>query len=501
MKKIFYLALTCLFFSSCSKWLEVIPSNEQVKEDYWKTKEQVEAAVGGCYRAMIEDNVMKGLIGFGELRGDNLLSSTNSDQVRLLQCNIATETGLVKDVWGAVYTVIKNCNAVLAYADEALKNDPSLTVDELNAYKAEARAIRAYMYFFLVRNWRDVPLILIPSDDDKQDFSVAKTSEDKVLEQIVKDLVAAKKDCMVNYDELSESKYRVTKNACRAMLAEVYLWKREYQKCVTECDEVLASMKLLGLELAESETMASDIFYMGYSTESIWELAFSNTGKKNSQLADIFGQGSKTPQWTVNTPHILQKFENGETTTDSRLKYSINMNTTRSVIKYLCLACQDLDNPTETSKYTYSLRAESSTANWIVYRLPDIYLMKAEALVELEGAAKTVLELVNITYSRANPGYDQLKEENYSGQEALRKLVLTERQREFLFEGKRWFDLLRTARRLENDPTVILDEVSDLLPTLNQNMMTDPNAWFLPIPFEDIQRSHGILVQNPFYED
>lgn len=500
MKKIFYWMLTCILLASCNNWLEVLPENEQVKEDYWKTKEQVEAAVGGCYRAMIENNVMKGLIGFGELRGDNLLTSTQGDHNRFLQCNISSSTGLVRDVWAAVYTVIKNCNAVLAYAHEALGNDPSLMEDELHAYEGEARALRAYMYFFLVKNWRDVPLVLEPSDNDEQNFAIPKSSEDKVLEQILKDLNQAKKECMVTYEGMSETKYRITKNACRAMLAEVYLWMNEYQKCIDECNDILSTMKTLGLEMVNSEIMNLSIFYTGYSTETIWELAFSNNGQKNTQLAEMFGQGSKAAQWIVNASHIMSKFIDGEMTTDIRLPYSIDMNTTRYVRKYLCSDCQKLDNPTSTETYSYSLRAESQTANWIIYRLPDIYLMKAEAEVELNAKASDVLELVNKTYSRANPGYDELKEANYSGQEALRKLVLDERQREFLFESKRWYDLLRAARRA-NDPGVILDEVGELLPVLNQNMMTDPNAWFLPIPLDDIRRSNGMLIQNPFYED
>ena len=102
------------------------------------------------------------------------------------------------------------------------------------------------------------------------------------------------------------------------------------------------------------------------------------------------------------------------------------------------------------TSYEYSYRASTSTANWIFYRLSDIYLMKAEALAELavtDDERKTVISLCNVTYKRATMEMDSLEYADYPSMDAVKAMVLQERQRELCFEGKRWYDLLRKVRR------------------------------------------------------
>ena len=89
----------------------------------------------------------------------------------------------------------------------------------------------------------------------------------------------------------------------------------------------------------------------------------------------------------------------------------------------------------------------NTTANWIVYRLADVMLMKAEAMVQADKDWDEAFKLVNDIYLRASETKEPLVADNYSNKVDREELVLRERQRELMFEGKRWFDLVRLARR------------------------------------------------------
>jgi starch-binding outer membrane protein, SusD/RagB family len=129
-----------------------------------------------------------------------------------------------------------------------------------------------------------------------------------------------------------------------------------------------------------------------------------------------------------------------------------------------------------------------------------VLLMKAEALVQLERNEEA-LRLVNETYLRANEVSDSLLIGNYASQIDMEKLVLRERQRELMFEGKRWFDLMRLVRR-KNDPTAMLAYISPKLTGDNMQIkkMSVMNALYMPILKSELEINTE-LVQNPFYED
>jgi hypothetical protein len=153
--------------------------------------------------------------------------------------------------------------------------------------------------------------------------------------------------------------------------------------------------------------------------------------------------------------------------------------------------------------YSYKIELDAKSANWIFYRIPDVFLMKAEALVELGGDdnLSAALMLVNMVYERSNPTAVPLLKNDYSTQDQMRNLVLEERRREFLFEGKRWFDLLRVARKEGKSrnmvnkylvPNAVLN--SDVLLTKLSIM----DALYLPIHREELL-SNTELKQNPYY--
>ena len=143
--------------------------------------------------------------------------------------------------------------------------------------------------------------------------------------------------------------------------------------------------------------------------------------------------------------------------------------------------------------------------NKIWWRLADIYLMKAEALVEIGTDLQGALDLVSKTFDRANPdlGSGSLSISNYNMQSAMRNLVFDERQREFLFEGKRYFDLLRRIRREDGKPAnvvnaYLLKKYSKLDNTTTKSKLSELNALYMPINVDEL-RANTALKQNPFY--
>ncbi|MHB9142796.1 MAG: RagB/SusD family nutrient uptake outer membrane protein, partial [Paludibacter sp.] len=170
-----------------------------------------------------------------------------------------------------------------------------------------------------------------------------------------------------------------------------------------------------------------------------------------------------------------------------------------SIYKYVLIQCTENISQNWVAIY----RSSNTTPNWIIYRLSDVMLMKAEALVQLNSSnddLKQALNLVNTTYLRSNMTADSLKFNNYPDKGAMQDLVLRERQRELMFEGKRWYDLMRLVRR-NNDAGAIIRYVgSKLKDDLQIKKMSVMDALYMPIEQSQIDINPS-LIQNPFYED
>ena len=144
--------------------------------------------------------------------------------------------------------------------------------------------------------------------------------------------------------------------------------------------------------------------------------------------------------------------------------------------------------------------AEQRECNYIIYRLSDLLLMKAEALSQLSRFDEALQIVNNIRIKRR---VAPASASNTT--EAFEDLVLNERALELAYEGKRWFDLLRMGRR--ND----YERKSDLIDILVENIeskrkpvmeakLTDPGGWYLPIFYQELERNKN-LEQNPYYDD
>jgi len=505
------LALLLVGMTSCEDWLDIKPESEIILDEYWQTESDVQAVLSACYRGLTEDDVLYRMIVWGEVRSDEIISGTSIDYdiYQLISGNITSSNEYCE--WGSFYTVINYCNVLMYYAPMVLERDDNFTQNDLNRITSEALAIRSLCYFYLVRAFKDVPWIEEPSLSDTQDYEMPKDSGEVIIRHLIDDLNTAKEYAVSDFGVKSKNKGYFTKSAVNALLADVYLWSQNYDSCVVCCDEVLADTKL---SLVENKNMYSQLYYFGNSTESIFELQFDEDVQENNATYNLYGC-SDDPYGQLCYPMTLAYDEETNTVGEfCPFVYLASSAVTESeddirskdfmqlyggvyyIFKYAGI--QRTENTLGESTYRY----RSTTPNWIVYRLPDVMLMKAEALVQLGGETNntSALKLVNQTYLRANANADSLDISTYSTKAKMEELVLRERQRELMFEGKRWFDLMRIAIREQSVATLntyIEHKSSGSSSSLGAPVL---DAMYMPIAKEELE-SNSQMVQNPYYED
>jgi hypothetical protein len=161
-----------------------------------------------------------------------------------------------------------------------------------------------------------------------------------------------------------------------------------------------------------------------------------------------------------------------------------------------------------TSESSLDLRSDirgNNTAAWIFYRLTDMLLIKAEALVQrnMEGDMDAAFNMVNIVNKRANNLTQTLKLTDYiNSKNAMDNLVFDERRREFMFEGKRWYDLVRRSRRDGNTNYLVAAVKSKYEQNANAIAikMADPNIIYFPYSKNEM-KVNPLLEQNPAYRN
>ncbi|WP_139955802.1 RagB/SusD family nutrient uptake outer membrane protein [Flavicella sediminum] len=477
--KIITVITISLIMPSCSDYLELEPKDNLIQQEFWKSKEQVSAAVAGCYASMNQADFTSKALLWGELRAEMLVSvRAGNNERNMLKNYILPTSSLVK--WNSFYKTINFCNLVLDFADEAKENDLSFTEEELKAFKAEARAIRSLVYFILVRNFKEVPLILVGTSSNEVDFYPAKNTEEEILAQIISDLKLCVQDLPVGYAKsIKHDKGKINKGSALAILADVYLWANQYNNCIDACNEIIALGKY---NLVEGTEWFNQIFFEGNSTEGIFELQFSdiNTTFKNYfyELSPYFAPFGGTQDLYEEIPNDIR----GE-----RASYDLSRN---SVFKY---------SGVDASAGVFRTTQEFFNT-FIFYRYSDVLLMQAEAYL-----LSTDRQDLNQAYSLINQVHERATGAVLGAvisQTTLLDAVLLERQKEFAFEGKRWYDLLRFDRRNDFSELLILTMAEEKTTADDYEVIisnfTDPESYFLPIDQNEINLNRN-LEQNPYY--
>ncbi len=472
------LLLGSVLMSSCSDWLEIYPPSGLIAEHYWHTKEDVEAVLMGAYRTLADMDA--DLLLHGELRGDMVQDLNNTPNNLQDIKNGIIEPSNDFTQWDRFYEAINYCNLVIANSEAVLDEDPTFTGVQLIYYQSEAKFIRGLAYFYLVRIYGRVPFILEPTLADDSRLYYPNVSGDSLLTEVAAELNLVGKNALpFDYGVFEYNKGRATYLSVQALLADIALWQFRYNDCLEHIQNI-EDNSINGLYLMEAETWR-DIFFPGNSDESILEFQFSDAASESNALFNLtYGTGIAIEASTF----ALEIFS--EDLLSLRQEFTIDGHT---ITKYALNRSGNLRSDTE-----------QDAANLMVYRNAGILLMKAEALAMLERFDEAEV-LLNQVFRRSNPLLQDLEIERKSN--SFEDAILLERAKEFAFEGKRWFDLMRMGRRnnyLRKE--LFIEHVVSQFPEqdkfVKRSRLKDPNGWYLPI-HEDELENNPDLTQNPYY--
>ena len=551
-----------LVFLSCSDFLNIEPQEIIVQDKYWDEEADVEGVVAGCYSSMQAQSVVSRMMVWGEFRSDNIVGGRNFENdiqiANIFKENINASNTYAK--WGDFYNVINRCNTVLRYAPQVAERDPNYTQSKLNATVAEVSALRDLMYFYLIRTFRDVPFITEPYLNDSQTMEVPAAPFDSVLTVLIDDL-EAKQALAVKRYPVSQTYYqrgRITQDAIHALLADMYLWKQDYPNASKYADMVIeaklndfnqklqqsanfSQLSTLNSQLIDGFPLISDnyttgnyygnafteIFGLGNSSESIFELMFMNDDDMlaNSAVSSFYGNATTFPGLVrpadfIGTDVSDESFSIFLSKYDSRFYENLQpvqgQTNTYGINKYAYQQSMiNIGKAEPEANYGGAYAEGKCHANWVIYRLSDVMLMKAEALVEMvneddateagKQQADSLLNqafiIVNAINKRSN--FDKEKKDldrnNFSTKALMRALVIEERQRELMFEGKRWYDLVRRARRDGNSNYLIgVVARKGSSGSALSSKLSRMDAIYWPYHIDEL-KVNGLLTQNPAF--
>lgn len=489
-------ALIVIVITGCSDFFETYPTDELLEKDFWKTTGDVESSLITCYydlRRCQDELILYGL-------GRSDIVSPNPTEIRNIQKGIFTTNYKICD-WSRWYRLINDANLVLVKSPEVMKLDPAFTQQKHDELMAEARFLRAFSYFNLIRMWKNIPLVTEPSLHDAQDFFPFNNLErDSIFSFIENDLkYAAKhipdKHTVTGDKEMTNlaTRARATKGAVWALLSEVYLWQDKYQECINACDTVLKSNLY---RMMPNEGWWNIFNYQtGNSEEAIWELNYDNNF--NYTFRDASSRyGFSLEEWF---------------TTQLKAQTVLSAMWPLPDVRYYTLmgSAGNLSRKnigaTETGN---SVITTADNPNWIIYRLPYIIFNKAEALNRLKGS--TALDEINSLIRSIELRAGVMDYEPITGGTVdVEEKIMYYKLKETAFEGLRWFDLVRVGRRQWNDnltgsDNFLVRSIVDMMPIVDQvfvkGNLNDIESWYLPILEDELLRNPN-LVQNPYYSN
>ena len=461
-------SLGALLTASCQKeTLDQAPQASLSAAGAIKDAATVNAATLGIYSGFQSANYW-GLryFVFSDLYADNINhTGTFPSFSAIWNVAILPDNTEVSAMWNSMYSTINRANTVIAavptIADPTLDKDKAL---------AEARVLRANVYFDLIRYWGGsntgfnqvggvgVPLILTPTLTEADASPKARATEAAVMGQVIADL-----DFAIGVSTFGNTNTtgRVGKNYAKALRARVALYMADYATALSYSNELIAS----GTYTLTPGATYKDIWANKNTKESLWEVQFEPT---NSNSIAFFyyttangGRNEIATSSGLNTAH-----EAGD------LRQAINATATGGTASNL-----------KTLKYT---RAATGDDNVVMFRLSELYLIRAEARA-MGTAPDLVNALADVNVIRTRAG---LAASAAATAPDLLTAILKERRIELAHEGHRFFDLKRTNKLASTVGAAYFGTVG----AINNSFKA---LW--PIPQREVLTSGGIIAQNTGY--
>jgi hypothetical protein len=471
-----------LFTASCKKeFLDVPPQGQQPSATFWQNQEDALKGVNSIYANLRSwNNVAFNAIAIestGSDEADKGSTPTDATFFNLYdQFTVTSTQGSLLDFWAGQYQNILLCNQVL-------DNVPKITMDEsLKArYLAEAKFVRAYSYFRLVRAYGRVPLRLtVPQSSGE--FNVPQAERTAVYAQIEKDLTEAAAALPQSYGAADLG--RATRGAALGLRAKVAMYQNKWADVLALTNQVMG----LGYDLFPD-------FEKGFRTqnenniESLFEvqaeLLQSNADASNSQYSQVQGVAG-IMGWGFNTPsaELAAAFETGDPRRDATILFRGETTPQGDLVP----TTVPNERYNQKSYVPFNTRVsgfnEGAQQNFRVLRFADVLLMNAEAANELGNPSQALTSLNRVRRRARGTNTAILPDVTTTDQTALRNAIWKERQVELAMENDRYFDVIRQGRAAQ------VFGPKGWKPNKNE-------VW--PIPQIEIDLSGGLLTQNPGY--
>ncbi len=478
---ILFILTTTIFFSSCEDLLKEDMYSELGVDNVFNNEAGAKAVLySGYSEAKFSGWNGKGMTNLEEWCTDiewETAGGENKTAVLMINFTWDASTGWIESLlWNQPYRGIRDANVILDNIEGT-----SLDEDIKVLYKAEARFIRAMLYYHLYTWFGPVPL----RTSEMQELEQAKATETEILNFIETEFTEIIDDLPAPGEE--EAYGRAHKGAAWAFLCKFYLNTKQWQKCSDAADKVIAmNYYELYPDYVELFNVDNEI-----NKEFIWVHEGISDGIGCEYINGAFPPSFKKDpitgfEWTSNMANwaaqyrlydsFYNSFEDGDERKDLILAKYINTNgDTISLLN---------DNNTRSFKYWPDPNAQANEHGNDIpeIRYSDILLSKAEALNELNGPTQEALDLIDQVRNRA--GLEDLQLSDYDAKDKLRDHILDERGWEFYSERKRRQDLIRHGKFVES--------------AISRGVNADDYRVKFPIPQSEIDANPN-LIQNDGY--
>ncbi|RFS18921.1 RagB/SusD family nutrient uptake outer membrane protein [Chitinophaga silvatica] len=436
--------LSCFFLFACNKLLDVKPNSFSSGNNYYNTEEQILRAVNGCY-GTLQSLYTSDFWAMTEMRADNTNyqydESDRGAQQReeIDEFLITPSNNYINSVWAQLYYNIQQTNVIISRIDNVkFKSDATKA-----QYLSEAKFLRGFYYFHLVRLFGSVPLKIKEVTGPEDAATAKKATVDEIYSQIIADATDAANNLPSSFT--GANKGRATKGAALTLLGEVYLTRKDYPKAVSTLQEVTKLNYILMQEYGDYFDPAKK----SSNTEAVFEVQYnSGLETESSNFIFMFGPRNGKKDLTgfngnlggnnIPTPSIVNAYEPN----DKRKAASISMYDSPTNASFAESIAFGGKIPFIKKFYhpPYALDGRANE-NWPVYRYAQVLLMLAEAINESgTGDPYPYLNLV-----RQRAGLDGV---GGLSQPALRDTIFHETRVELAFEDNRWYQLLRTGKAI-----------------------------------------------------
>lgn len=449
--------------TSCTDELDQSPITEKDASNFFSTEVEIESAIMGVY-ASLQAGGLYGLdlIAAGEVSSDITFEEVpTNDDGRFGQLDSFTTfpgNSVVGNIWQHSYIAIQRANLVLNRIDGIPFDDS----DVKNYRIGEVRFVRALMYFNLVRLYGDVPLVTRETIDPTSYFGQGRTVKMEVYTQIESDLTSA----ISLLPEINEAG-RPGVGAAQALLGKVYLTLGRYSEAYTQLQKVVDS----GVYSLVSDVNSIFGIENENNSEVLFAVQFQEGLNGNSEGSNSFSQFSPAGATANAKGHNVPTMDFYESYGTSDQRKAAYFKETETGVPY-------------TNKWTVnSGNSNDGGSDFIVIRYSDVVLMLAEALNETDATG--AIDLLNTIRNRAG-----LANTTAVSKSEVREAIASERKFEFISEGHRWFDLVRT--------NTAISTMNAYFTAMGLNITIEEDNLLLPVPQSQIDADPA-LKQNPGY--